>query len=55
MIIGQGFWIKGKEYKGWGIYLIFRALANSSQTFNQSKDKTPKFFCQTTFYHDLLA
>ena len=35
--------------------MIFRALANSSQTFNQSKDKTPKSFCPTTFYHDILA
>ena len=49
MIIGQGFWIKGKEYKGWRIYLIFRALGNRRQTFNQSKDKTLKSFCQTTF------
>ena len=55
MIIGKGFWIKEKEYKSWIIYLIFRALANNSQTFNQSKDKTLKSFCQTTFYHDLLA
>ena len=49
MIIGKRFWIKEKEYKGWSIYLIFRALANNSQTFNQSKDKTLKSFCQTTF------
>ena len=55
MIIGQGFWIKGKEYKGWGIYLIFRALANNRQNPNKARSKTLKSFCQTTFYHDLLA
>ena len=42
MITGKGFWIKENEYKSWRIYLIFRALANNSQTLNQSKDKTLK-------------
>ena len=55
MIIGKGFWIKEKEYKSWRIYLIFRALANNRQNPIQAKSKTLKSFCQTTFYHDLLA
>ena len=49
MIIGQGFWIKGKEYKGWRIYLIFRAHANSSQTFNQAKTRHSKVFVKPHF------
>ena len=49
MIIGKGFWIKEKEYKSWRIYLIFRALANKSQTFDQSKDKTLKSFVKPHF------
>ena len=44
MISGQGFWIKGKEYKGWRIYLIFRALANNRQKSKQGKvQNTQKF------------
>ena len=55
MIIVQGFWTKGKEYKGWRIYLIFRALANNRQNLIKARSKILKSFCQTTFYHDLLA
>ena len=55
MIIGEGFWMKGKEYKSWRIYLIFRALATNTQKSNQAKTKTLKSFCQPTFYNDLLA
>ena len=55
MIIGRGFWIKEKEYKIWRIYFIFRALANNTQNPIKARSKTLKSFCQTTFYHDLLA
>ena len=49
-------WRKGMKYKSWRIYLIFRALAtNTQKKSNQAKSKALKSFCQTTFYHDLLA
>ena len=55
MIIGSRVWIKEMKYRSWRIYLIFRALANNTQSPIKARSKTLKSFCQTTFYHDLLA
>ena len=49
MIIGQGLWIKEKEYKSWRIYLIFRALATNTQKSNQAKTKHSKVFVKPHF------
>ena len=54
MIIGQGFWIKEKEYKSWRIYLIFRALATNTQNQIKQRPKHSQVFVKPQFimiYH----
>ena len=43
------FWIKEKGYKSWRIYLIFRALANSSKHSIKAKTKNSKVFVKPHF------